>query len=272
MGAHIFGILDEEQNLLTLLVVPYTDINNIVFASFADTFGDVLFLVSCMQTSSSHYLFCGRSTWSSLIRHLLQNFPEFIRFLTVVPGQEAYAYYYPPSNPYFKLAYSGEKPPLLLKSHGGPTGESRGILNMSILYWTSRGLAFVDVNYGGSIGYGRDIRERLLGKWGIVVVVPKFMASFFMIVDSGKADGNRLCIIGGLCWCYTTLAALAFKDTFKAGASLYGVVVPPDQAREIYKALKEKGLHVALVEYEGEQHGFRKVADDITPIRIDNFD
>ncbi|KAG6434606.1 hypothetical protein SASPL_106244 [Salvia splendens] len=112
-----------------------------------------------------------------------------------------------------------EQPPLLLKSHGGPTAEARGILNLSIQYWTSRGWAFVDVNYGGSTGYGREYRDRLLGHWGITDVNDCCSCAKFL-VDSGKVDGDRLCITGGSAGGYTTLA---FKDTFKAGASLCGV-------------------------------------------------
>ncbi|KAL0360795.1 UNVERIFIED_CONTAM: Dipeptidyl peptidase family member 6 [Sesamum radiatum] len=147
--------------------------------------------------------------------------PELIEFPTEVPGETAYAYFYPPTNPLFQ-ASSEEKPPLLLKSHGGPTAETRGTLNLSVQYWTSRGWAFVDVNYGGSTGYGREYRDRLLGRWGIVDVNDCCSCAKFL-VDSGKVDGQRLCITGGSAGGYTTLAALAFRDTFKAGASLYGL-------------------------------------------------
>ncbi|CAN1273887.1 Dipeptidyl aminopeptidase BIII [Linum perenne] len=344
-GRSYFSIVDDAQSSISLLDIPFTDIDNITSGNHC------LYIEGASGISpSSVAKVLIHIVWSSSPDSLKYksyfSLPEFIEFPTEVPGQNAYAYFYPPSNPDYQ-ASQGEKPPLLLKSHGGPTAEARGILNMSVQYWTSRGWAFVDVNYGGSTGYGREYRERLLLKWGIVDVNDCCSCANFL-VNSGLADGNRLCITGGSAGGYTTLAALAFKNTFKAGASLYGVadvgllraethkfeshyidnlvgaekdyyerspinfvdqfscpiilfqglddkVVPPDQARKIYEALKKKGLPVALVEYEGEQHGFRKaenikftleqqmvffarlvghfnVADKITPIKIENFD
>jgi dipeptidyl aminopeptidase/acylaminoacyl peptidase len=240
---------------------------------------------------------------------------------------------------------------LLVRSHGGPTSEASTALDPAIQYWTSRGWAFADVNYGGSSGYGRAYRERLYGQWGIVDVNDCCSCAEYL-VKVGEVDSKRLCIDGRSAGGYTTMAALVFKDTFTAGASLYGIsdlksclsdthkfesryminllgpedvieknlydrspinfleklscpiilfqgledkVVPPNQARMIYDAVKAKGIPVALVEYEGEQHGFRKaenirntleqemtffarlvggfqVADDIVPIKVDNFD
>lgn len=147
--------------------------------------------------------------------------PEFIEFPTVITGQTAYAYFYPPSNPKYQLSKE-EKPPLLLQSHGGPTDEAHGVLDLNIQYWTSRGWAFVDVNDGGSSGYGRKFRERLLGSWGIVDVNDCCSCVKFL-VDNGKVDCERLCITGCSAGGYTTLATLAFRETFKAGASLFGI-------------------------------------------------
>ncbi|XP_057793764.1 probable dipeptidyl-peptidase 5 isoform X2 [Salvia miltiorrhiza] len=354
-GSSYLAIVDVMQSKILPLDIPFTDINNIQSGL------DCLYVEGA---SASHPLSIAKVIlddqkskavdlkiiWSSSyisppIRSYIST-PELIEFPTEVPGQSAYAYFYPPTNPLFQ-ATQGERPPLLLKSHGGPTAEARGILNLSIQYWTSRGWAFVDVNYGGSTGYGREYRDRLLGRWGITDVNDCCSCAKFL-VDSGKVDGERLCITGGSAGGYTTLAALAFRDTFRAGASLYGVadlkslrsdthkfeshyidklvgdenayferspinfvdkfscpmilfqgledkVVLPNQARKIYHALKDKGVPVALVEYEGEQHGFRKaenikftleqqmlffarlvgkftVADDITPIKVDNLD
>ncbi|WJX31741.1 hypothetical protein P8452_20142 [Trifolium repens] len=355
-GKSYLGIIDDAQGSnLTVLDIPFTDIENITSGTgclFLEGASAVLpssvAKVTLDENKSKVVDF--NIIWSSSPDSLKYSSyiskPELIEFPTEVPGQNAYAYFYPPSNPKYQ-AIEGEKPPLLLKSHGGPTAETRGVLNLSIQYWTSRGWAFADVNYGGSTGYGREYRDRLLGRWGIVDVNDCCSCATYL-ADSGKADSERLCITGGSAGGYTTLAALAFKDTFKAGASLYGVadlkllieethkfeshyidnlvggekewferspinhvdkfscpiilfqgledkVVPPSQARKIYQALKEKGVPVALVEYEGEQHGFRKaenikytleqqmvffarligrfnVADDITPIKIDNFD
>lgn len=355
-GMSYLGIIEDVQGSKpTVLDIPFTDLDNITSGNdclYVEGASAVLpssvAKVTLDDDKSKAVEF--RIIWSSSPDCLKYSSyiskPELIEFPTEVPGQNAYAYFYPPSNPMYQASH-GEKPPLLLKSHGGPTAESHGILNLSIQYWTSRGWAFVDVNYGGSTGYGRDYRERLLGQWGIVDVNDCCSCAKYL-VDSGKVDAERLCITGGSAGGYTTLAALAFKETFKAGASLYGVadvnmltaethkfeshyidklvggekngserspinhvdkfscpiilfqgledrVVLPEQARKIYQAVKEKGVPVALVEYEGEQHGFRKaenikftleqqmvffarlighfnVADDINPIKVDNFD
>ena len=136
-------------------------------------------------------------------------------------GLVAHAFYYPPVNRDF-VAPAGEKPPLLVKSHGGPTGATSTALDLQIQYWTSRGIAVIDVNYGGSTGYGRAYRERLNGQWGIVDVDDCVNAARYL-VEQGLADGDRLAIDGGSAGGFTTLAALTFRDVFKAGASYYGV-------------------------------------------------
>ncbi|HET8675479.1 MAG TPA: prolyl oligopeptidase family serine peptidase, partial [Blastocatellia bacterium] len=211
-------------------------------------------------------------------------------------------------------AAADERPPLLVMSHGGPTSAATMTLKLSIQYWTSRGIAVLDVNYGGSTGYGRAYRERLNGQWGIVDVADCVNGARYL-VERGLADGERLIIRGGSAGGYTTLAALTFRDEFKAGASYYGIsdlealeqdchkfesryntnligpyperqdlykerspihfterlscpiilfqgledkVVPPNQSEMMYDALKAKGIPVAYVPFEGEQHGFRK--------------
>jgi len=136
-------------------------------------------------------------------------------------GLTAHALYYAPRNDDF-VAPAGELPPLLVFSHGGPTGLAVSTLNLGIQFWTSRGFAVVDVDYGGSAGYGRAYRERLAGQWGIVDVDDYVNAARYLVSKS-LADGNRLAIRGGSAGGFTTLAALPFRDVFKAGASLYGV-------------------------------------------------
>lgn len=136
-------------------------------------------------------------------------------------GQTAHALYYPPKNAE-TVAPDGELPPLLVFSHGGPTGQTTGALNLSIQFWTSRGLAVVDVNYGGSTGYGREYRERLKDNWGIVDVDDCANAARYL-AGQGLVDGERLAIRGGSAGGYTTLAALTFTDVFAAGASHFGI-------------------------------------------------
>ncbi|MDT7602823.1 MAG: hypothetical protein QOF61_820 [Acidobacteriota bacterium] len=136
-------------------------------------------------------------------------------------GLTAHAFYYPPRNRDF-VAPDGERPPLLVKSHGGPTAAAVTSLNLNVQYWTSRGFAVLDVNYGGSTGYGRAYRERLDGTWGIVDVDDCVNGARYLIAR-GLADPQRCVIDGGSAGGYTTLAALTFRTQFKAGASYYGV-------------------------------------------------
>jgi dipeptidyl aminopeptidase/acylaminoacyl peptidase len=228
-------------------------------------------------------------------------------------GQTAHAFFYPPRNRDFD-APQGERPPLLVKSHGGPTSAASTTLSLNIQYWTSRGIAVLDVNYGGSTGYGREYRRRLNGTWGITDIDDCSNGARHLAAE-GLVDGDRCVITGGSAGGYTTLAALTFRDTFKAGASHYGVsdlgalvrdthkfearyldnligpyperadiyharspinftdklscpviffqgledkVVPPNQAELMVDALRAKGLPVAYVAFEGEQHGFRR--------------
>jgi dipeptidyl aminopeptidase/acylaminoacyl peptidase len=146
--------------------------------------------------------------------------PQPIDYVSL-DGETAHALYYPPAN----AAYSGpagELPPLIVRSHGGPTGAASATFNPSIQYWTSRGLAVLDVDYGGSSGYGRAYRQRLNDRWGIVDV-DDCVAGALALAERGMVDRERLAIRGGSASGYTTLAALAFRDLFRAGASHYGI-------------------------------------------------
>ena len=146
--------------------------------------------------------------------------PKPIEFPTM-HGKTAHGLYYAPQNPDYQ-APKGENPPLIVISHGGPTSATTTALRYSIQFWTSRGFAVFDVNYGGSTGYGRAYRERLNREWG-VVDVQDCIAGAEYLVESSLADKDRLLIRGGSAGGFTTLAALTFHDAFKAGASYYGV-------------------------------------------------
>jgi dipeptidyl aminopeptidase/acylaminoacyl peptidase len=243
---------------------------------------------------------------------------EAVEFPTT-GGQTAHAFYYPPRNTAV-AAPAGEAPPLVVISHGGPTSAARPTLDLHIQYWTTRGFAVADVNYGGSSGYGRAYRQRLNGQWGHVDVADVIHAVRFL-AGEGKADRGRAVIRGGSAGGYTTLAALTFHpEVFRAGASYYGVsdlevlardthkfesryvhslvgpypaaqeiyrarspihaidrlacplilfqgledkIVPPNQSQMMVDAVRAKGLPVAYLAFEGEQHGFRR-ADTIT--------
>lgn len=269
------------------------------------------------------------------------SFPSFA-------GRTAHAFSYPPANRDFD-APPEELPPLVLMSHGGPTGATAASLDLRKQYWTSRGFAVLDVNYGGSTGFGRKYRELLRGNWGVVDVEDCVSGAKYL-AETSSSDPERLVITGGSAGGYTTLCALAFAEVFKAGASYYGVsdlealakethkfeahyldgligpyperkdlyearspihhaehmgcpviffqgledkIVPPNQTEKMAQILREKGIPVALIEFESEQHGFRQAknirkaleselyfytrifgiepADSLEPVPIDNL-
>lgn len=158
--------------------------------------------------------------------------PESIEFPTA-DGAMSYGFYYPPANRNF-AAPAGELPPLIVRGHGGPTGAASAALSLSIQFWTSRGFAVLDVNYRGSTGFGRAYREALYGNWG-VADVDDMVAGAQYLVARGDADPQRLMIRGGSAGGFTTLAALAFRDTFSAGASHYGIGDLMALARDTHK-------------------------------------
>jgi dipeptidyl aminopeptidase/acylaminoacyl peptidase len=145
----------------------------------------------------------------------------------------AFGLFYPPVNNGFS-APAGELPPLIVRSHGGPTSAFSSALDWSVQYWTSRGFAVLNVNYGGSTGYGRDYRERLRGQWGIVDVDDCVNGAKYLAA-TGKVDGKRMAIRGGSAGGYTTLCALTFREVFATGASYYGVSDLEALARDTHK-------------------------------------
>lgn len=145
--------------------------------------------------------------------------PEAIEFPT--SGERtAHAFYYPSRNPHHVIP-PGERPPVLVRSHGGPTSATSASLDLSVQFWTSRGYGFVDVNYGGSTGYGREYRQRLKGQWGVVDVDDCVNAALYL-ANRGDVDGDRSFIRGGSAGGYTTLCALTFGEAFLGGASYFG--------------------------------------------------
>ncbi|HET9438249.1 MAG TPA: prolyl oligopeptidase family serine peptidase, partial [Gaiellaceae bacterium] len=146
--------------------------------------------------------------------------PEAVEFPTE-GGLAAHALYYAPASPDYE-APAGERPPLIVKSHGGPTGNATAVFDLETQYWTSRGFGVVDVNYGGSTGYGRAYRERLNGQWGVVDLQDCVNAARWL-VDRGDADRERLLITGGSAGGYTTICALTFTQAFAAGATYFGI-------------------------------------------------
>lgn len=148
-------------------------------------------------------------------------------------GLFAHALFYPPASP-DHAGPEGERPPLVVMSHGGPTGHVTAEFDLRTQFFTSRGLAVVDVNYGGSTGYGREYRERLKGQWGVVDTADCVNAAKHL-AEAGEVDGRRLAIRGGSAGGYTTLCALTFHDDFAVGASYFGLADLEPFAQDTHK-------------------------------------
>ncbi len=307
--------IDPSSSGLDPIETPYTDIdglqaagNTVVFRGASPS--EPAAIVKLDLLSGETEILQNSAILANGLRSYLSA-PRPISFPTT-GGQTAHAFYYPPRNPEFE-APEDEKPPLIVMSHGGPTGAASSALSLSKQYWTSRGFAVVDVNYSGSSGYGREYRKRLNRNWGIADVNDCANAALY-IVGRGLADRDRLIIKGGSAGGYTTMACLAFRDIFAVGASYYGVsdlealardthkfesryldrligpypgardtyierspihavdrlsspmiffqgsedrVVPQNQTETMIEALRSKGIPVAYLLFEGEQHGLR---------------
>jgi dipeptidyl aminopeptidase/acylaminoacyl peptidase len=148
-------------------------------------------------------------------------------------GDVAHAFYYPPTNADF-VGPADERPPLIVVSHGGPTSHVTPALSSEFVFWTSRGIGVVDVNYRGSSGFGRAYRDKLRGTWGVVDTEDCIAAARFL-AETGEVDGARLAIRGGSAGGYATLCALVFHDEFAAGASYFGVADTETLARDTHK-------------------------------------
>jgi dipeptidyl aminopeptidase/acylaminoacyl peptidase len=146
--------------------------------------------------------------------------PQAIAFPTT-GDRTAHGWYYPPTNSRYQ-GPEGVAPPLVVMIHGGPTAAAQTSFRLSTQFWTTRGFAVVDVDYGGSTGYGRSVRDELDGQWG-VVDVDDCCAAAEWLASQGRADPARLVIRGGSAGGFTVLAALALRSVFAAGASLFGV-------------------------------------------------
>ena len=352
-GVFRLGVLDTETGELREIETPYSVISSLRTNEGSD---EVLFIAGSPTESSAIARLDVETGKQEVLRRAgdlgldpgYLSAPETVEFPTE-GGLTAHGFFYPPRNG-DHAGPEGELPPLLVLSHGGPTGMTLPNLDLEIQHKTSRGFAVLDVNYGGSTGYGREYRRRLDGMWGVVDVDDCANGAKYL-AERGMVDGERLLIAGGSAGGYTTLCALTFRDVFAAGASYYGVsdaaalaeethkfesryldgligpyperadlyrerspihhtdglscpviffqgledeVVPPNQAETMFEALKEKGLPVAYVPFEGEQHGFRRaenikraldgelffysrifgfdLADDVDPIHIENLD
>ncbi|MYC07140.1 MAG: S9 family peptidase [Chloroflexi bacterium] len=349
-GEWYIGDIDTANGTLTTVPTPYSDVGTLHVSAkqVAFTAGSPTMPMTMMRhdlTDSSTARLRSSSDATPGTGYLSE--AQAIEFPTT-NGLTAHAFYYPPANEDY-AAPEDEKPPLIVISHGGPTSAADSSLDLRKQFWTSRGFAVLDVNYGGSTGFGTEYRRRLNDSWGIVDVDDCINGANYL-VQQGLADAERLIVRGGSAGGFTTLLALTTRDTFSAGASHYGVsdiealvrdthkfesrymdslvgrypqqveryherspinhtdglsapmivlqgledeIVPPNQAEMMVDALRDKGLPVAYLTFEGEQHGFRQaknirraleaelyfysrvfnfeLADDIEPVQIDNM-
>ncbi len=349
-GQSHLASLDLARGQLEAIEIPYTLVSTLrvapgwaVFTAGSPTEHPALVRLDL----ATHRLDVLRRTSEITIDPAYISIPQAIEFPTE-NGLTAYGFYYPPRNRDYS-APPHELPPLLVMSHGGPTGATSAQFDLEVQYWTSRGIAVLDVNYGGSTGYGRAYRERLNGQWGVVDMDDCANGARYLL-EQGEVDGERLAITGGSAGGYTTLCALTFRDLFKAGASHFGIgdletfvedthkfesryldrlvgpyperrdlyrarspihytdrlncplilfqgledkIVPPNQSEAMFEAVRAKGLPVAYLAFEGEQHGFRRaenikraldaelyfysrifgfeLADPVEPVRIENL-
>jgi len=314
-GSSHLAVLDANTGRLKEIATPYSSIGSVRAAP-----GRVVFIgASATEPAAVVQLDLATSAIEVLRRSIDHpvdpdyiSKPEAIAFPTE-RGRTTHGFFYPPRNRDYR-APPDENPPLLVMSHGGPTSATSTAFRSAVQYWTSRGIAVLDVNYGGSTGFGREYRQRLDGEWGVVDVDDCVNGARYL-AERGDVDASRLAITGGSAGGYTTLCALTFRDVFRAGASYYGVsdlvalakdthkfesryldrligpypeqrdlyrarspisfpdrisrpviffqgledeIVPPDQAERMIEALRAKGVPVAYLTFEGEQHGFRR--------------
>ncbi len=225
-GLGRLAVVDLISGRLTPLELPYSDFSSVRAQ------GDRVAFRGGSSTRPASFVLLDLATGTS--ETLKQSTsvaddPAIVRYFTEVQamefptagGRTAYGLYYPAFNPDYE-APKEERAPLLVKCHGGPTSSASSTLDLRTQYWTSRGISVLDVNYGGSSGFGREYRERLDGNWGIVDVEDCIHGARYL-ADRGLVDGGRSVITGGSAGGYTTLAALTFHDYFRGGASYYGV-------------------------------------------------
>jgi dipeptidyl aminopeptidase/acylaminoacyl peptidase len=224
-GVHRLGVVDLASLAAEPVALPYQDISSVRAAA-----GRVYFRGGSPTTPPAIVAVdLGERRSTTLRLSTTQDLEAYRGFISAPEpvafdtdnGLKAYGLFYPPRNPDFS-APAGDLPPLVVHCHGGPTAAASATLSWSTQYWTSRGFAVLDVNYGGSTGYGREFRLRLQGNWGVVDVADCVNGARHL-AERGAVDPERWAISGGSAGGFTTLAALTFRKEFKTGASYYGV-------------------------------------------------
>jgi dipeptidyl aminopeptidase/acylaminoacyl peptidase len=225
-GRSSLGVLDSQTGELLDLDVPHDALE---WGPCVVSEGSTILFIAGSATEPNQVVWLDFGARSVEVLRLSAETPVDTAFFSVprpidFPTEHAliaHALYYAPTNPGFS-APEGDRPPLIVMSHGGPTGNTTSVFKLGTQYWTSRGFAVVDVNYGGSTGYGRAYRQRLNGNWGVVDLQDCVNAARHLAA-LGDVDGDRLLIRGGSAGGYTTICALTFTDVFAAGATYYGI-------------------------------------------------
>ncbi len=222
-GGSKLGQIDTAKGTLKQIELLYTTLSGVAVS------GGWVALIAASPTLSERILVVDAGTGAQEVvkvsnpAHIDPGYfsiPQPIEFPTE-GGVTAHAFYYPPKNKDYEAA-PGEKPPLVVHCHGGPTSSAGSSFDLEYQYWTSRGFGIVDVNYGGSSGYGRAYRVRLNGNWGVIDVDDCINAARYL-VEHGLVDGKRIAITGGSAGGFTTLVALTKRGFFNAGASHFGI-------------------------------------------------
>jgi dipeptidyl aminopeptidase/acylaminoacyl peptidase len=261
-GLGRLAVLDLGGGKLAPLDLPFTEFGSVVAAgervAFRAGAADHPACIAVLDLASGRHAVLRKSTdlidraEPPLAEYLSR--PESIEFPTT-GGRTAFGLFYPPRNP-DHAAPAGETPPLLVKCHGGPTSAASSTLSLGTQYWTSRGVAVLDVNYGGSTGFGRAYRDRLHLAWGVVDVDDAVAGARFL-AERGRVDARRCVISGGSAGGYTTLAALTFRDFFQGGASYYGVSDAAALARDTHK-FESRYLDWLIGPYPAEEARYRE--------------
>jgi dipeptidyl aminopeptidase/acylaminoacyl peptidase len=271
------GLLDLASGRLTPFDLPFTE-----FAAVRAAGRRVVFRAGSPNTPASIVALDPDTAQTTVLRKAtaVADDPAVSRYLTTPRpvkyptsgGKFAYGLFYPPHNPDF-TGPAGERLPLVVKCHGGPTASASSTLDLRTQFWTSRGVAVIDVDYGGSTGYGREYRDRLHLKWGIVDV-EDCAAAVRYLAGEGLIDGSRAVITGGSAGGYTTLACLTYDDAqvrnvFRAGGSHYGVSDPEALARDTHK-FESRYLDWLIAPYTDPdpeaQARYRQVYRDRSPV------
>ncbi len=222
-GVDHLGILSLKEGKMTQYPLPYTSIRYLIADEGA------VYFVGSAPTSLAELIrwdlekkeieVLEKSSDIQLEEGMI-SLPEEIECVNE-KGEKIYGFFYPPMHANYRGPPS-ERPPLIVKCHGGPTAAATGALNLETQFFTTRGIGVLDMNYGGSAGYGRDYRKRLEGNWGVTDVNDACSGALFLAAQ-GLVDRDRMVIKGGSAGGFTTLAALCFRDVFQGGVSYFGI-------------------------------------------------